>query len=263
MLDVLEQVNRIAAAPSVAAVWDLAVAHFASHGFARVNYGMTRFRKAGGIGDPDDAVYLTSFPASYSNFYFRDGFYARTAPYRWALENRGSSCTWRWVEEKARAGLLAPDELEAVQRNAQWQLRAGVTISFPDVTTRQRGAIGLAGDPGLDHDQVDAIWAEHGLGLEAVAHVMHLRLCQLPLPVRRPQLSQRQREALEWVTEGKTMQDIATLMGISTAMVEKHLRLARQALDVDSTAQAVAKAALLNQIFLPAAPPQVRNPLLT
>ena len=257
MSDVLDQLNRIAAAPSVATVWQLAVAHFSRHGFSRVNYGMTRFRKAGGIGNPDDAVYLTSFPPEYSNFYFRDGFYARTAPYRWALENRGASCTWRWVEEKARAGLLAVDELEAVQRNAQWQLRAGITISFPDVTTRQRGALGLAADPGMDHDQVDAIWDAQGAGLEAVAQVMHLRLCQLPLPVRRPQLSLRQREALEWVAEGKTMQDIATLMGISVAMVEKHLRLARQALDVDSTAQAVAKAALLNQIFQPA--PQVGN----
>ena len=248
MSDVVSQLNRIAAAPSVACVWDLAVAHFAQTGFSRVNYGMTRFRKAGSIGDPDDAVYLTSFPPEYSHFYFRDGFYARTAPYRWALEHRGA-CTWRWVEEKARAGLLAPDEAEAVRRNAEWGLRAGVTISFPDATARQRGALGLAADPGLDHDAVDAIWAAQGPGIEAVAHVMHLRLCQLPLPVRRAQLTQRQREALEWVAEGKTTQDIAMLMGVSAAMIEKHLRLARQVLDVDSTAQAVAKATLLNQIF--------------
>ena len=248
MSEVLLQVNRIAQAPSVGCVWTLAVAYFAQLGFARVNYGMTRFRQAGGIGDPDDAVYLTSFCADYSNFYFRDGFYARTAPYRWALANRGA-CTWRWVEDKARQGLLAPDELEAVQMNARWNLRAGITISFPDATARQRGAIGLAADMGLDHDRVDESWAEHGPGIEAVAHVMHLRLCQLPLPVRRARLSQRQCEALEWVAEGKTTQDIATVMAVSAAMVEKHLRLARQRLNVESTAQAVAKATLLNQIF--------------
>jgi len=39
-------------------------------------------------------------------------------------------------------------------------------------------------------------------------------------------------------------------------MVEKHLRLARESLSVDTTAQAVAKAALLNLIFQPVVPSQ-------
>jgi LuxR family transcriptional regulator len=39
-------------------------------------------------------------------------------------------------------------------------------------------------------------------------------------------------------------------MEISPAMVEKHLRLAREALSVETTAQAVAKASFLNQIFV-------------
>jgi len=67
-------------------------------------------------------------------------------------------------------------------------------------------------------------------------------------------LTARQREALEWVADGKTSQDVALLMGVSAAMVEKHLRLARETLSVDTTAQAVAKAALMNLIFQ-------RNPL--
>lgn len=51
------------------------------------------------------------------------------------------------------------------------------------------------------------------------------------------------------MADGKTTQDVALLMGVSPAMVEKHLRLAREALAVETTAQAVAKAALLNMIF--------------
>ena len=47
---------------------------------------------------------------------------------------------------------------------------------------------------------------------------------------RRRALSPRQRESLEWVADGKTTQDVALLMGVSAAMVEKHLRLAREAL---------------------------------
>lgn len=246
---VLPLLNRIASAPTVAAVWDLAVGYFSGCGFARANYGLSRFRTEKSVGNPDDVVYLTSFPPDYSNFYFRGGFYARTALYRWALEHQGS-CTWRWVEDKLLAGELSPEEVDAVRRNAQWGIRAGITISFPDVTARQKGALGLAADPGLDHDAVDEIWTRDGAGIETVAHMMHLRICQLPLSIRRRQLSARQREALEWVAEGKTTQDVATLMGVSPAMVEKHLRLAREALDVETTAQAVAKGTLLNQIFL-------------
>ena len=81
------------------------------------------------------------------------------------------------------------------------------------------------------------------------AHMMHLRIVQLPQLTRQRALSPRQREALEWVADGKTTQDVALLMGVSPAMVEKHLRLAREALAVETTAQAVAKGALLNMIF--------------
>ncbi len=57
-------------------------------------------------------------------------------------------------------------------------------------------------------------------------------------------------EALQWVGDGKTAQDIALLMGLTPATVEKHLRLAREALDVETTAQAVLKAAFYNQMFM-------------
>ena len=55
---------------------------------------------------------------------------------------------------------------------------------------------------------------------------------------------------LEWVGDGKTVQDTAVIMGLTPPTVEKHLRLARQALNVETTAQAVLKAAFQNQIFV-------------
>ena len=55
---------------------------------------------------------------------------------------------------------------------------------------------------------------------------------------------------LQWVGDGKTTQDIALLMGLTAATVEKHLRLARDSLSVETTAQAVLKAALQNQMYV-------------
>ena len=63
-------------------------------------------------------------------------------------------------------------------------------------------------------------------------------------------LTKRQREVLQWVGDGKTTQDIAVLLGLTPATIEKHLRLAREALDVETTAQAVLKAAFYNQMFV-------------
>ena len=74
----------------------------------------------------------------------------------------------------------------------------------------------------------------------------------LTLPYTAPNraLTSRQREVLEWVGDGKTAQDIGLIMGLTAATVEKHLRLAREALAVDTTAQAVLKAAFANQMFV-------------
>jgi len=80
-------------------------------------------------------------------------------------------------------------------------------------------------------------------------NVMHLKLLTLPYSGAR-QLTKRQREVLQWVGDGKTTQDIAVLLELTPATVEKHLRLAREALDVETTAQAVLKAAFYNQMFV-------------
>lgn len=253
MSGVLPLLGRIASASTVPQIWDLAVSHLQPLGFTRLNYGFTRFRYGRSIGDPDDVVFLTTGSAEYAQRYFRGGLYARTPVYRWVTKNVGH-CTWRWVQEAFVAGTLPPDEMDAVRLNQTMGVVAGVSISFPQTSSRSKGALGMIGDPGLGHDDVDAIWAAQGDEIMAVANMMHLKISQLPMPTRRRPLTTRQREALEWVADGKTAQDIAILMGVSAAMIEKHLRLARDALDVETTAQAVAKGAMLNMIFQMAAP---------
>jgi DNA-binding CsgD family transcriptional regulator len=245
---ILGLLRRIAEAQSIDNAWELATGYYARIGFKRVMYGFTRFRHQRTIGDPDDALFLTTFDADYAQRYFQGGFYARAPGFRWAERNSGG-CTWTWVKEAFEAGRLPPEEMEAVRFNVSMGVLAGITVSFPEVSARAKGALGLTADPGLDHAAVDAIWDARQDEIMTVAHMMHLRIVQLPQLTRQRALSPRQREALEWVADGKTTQDVALLMGVSPAMVEKHLRLAREALAVETTAQAVAKGALLNMIF--------------
>jgi len=103
---------------------------------------------------------------------------------------------------------------------------------------------------GMTQDQADVVWDQHGADIHLMNEIAHLKIQSLPYVPPNRTLTKRQREALEWVGDGKTMQDIAVLMGLTTATVEKHLRLARESLSVETTAQAVLKAALHNQMFV-------------
>lgn len=244
----LPLLNRIAATTSIGAAWALATSHFAQMGFSRANYGFTRFRHLKTIGDPDDALFLSTCDPDYVKHYFEGGFYARTPVFRWAERSSGI-CTWAWVKEAYEAGRLSSEEAEAVRQNAAAGVTAGISVSFPEMSLRSKGALGLIADVGLTHADVEAIFAVRREEILAVANMMHLTIVHLPQLSRQRALSPRQREALEWVADGKTTQDVALLMGVSPAMVEKHLRLAREALAVETTAQAVAKGALLNLIF--------------
>ena len=247
-MTILTLLNQIAAASSIDDAWGLATCHFAGMGFQRINYGFTRFRHLKTIGDPDDALFLSTCDADYVKRYFVGGFYAKTPVFRWAERSSGA-CTWTWVKEAYDAGRLSPDEAEAVRQNVAMGVTAGISVSFPEVSLRSKGALGLIADTGLSHADVDRIFATRHAEIMAVANMMHLTIVHLPQLSRHRALSPRQREALEWVADGKTTQDVALLMGVSPAMVEKHLRLAREALAVETTAQAVAKGALLNMIF--------------
>jgi LuxR family transcriptional regulator len=118
------------------------------------------------------------------------------------------------------------------------------------VSVRSKGAIGLAAPADMSQNRVEEIWSRFGREIVVINNVTHLRITSMPFASARRALTPRQREALEWVGDGKTTQDIATIMGLTPATVEKHLRLAREALDVETTAQAVLKASFQNQIFI-------------
>ncbi len=127
---------------------------------------------------------------------------------------------------------------------------AGYSISFKSVSPRSKGAIALTARAGLSQADVDKIWAEHGDDIVVLNNITHLRILSLPYNAPGRSLTKRQREVLGWVGDGKTVQDIAMLLELTPATIEKHLRLARDALSVETTAQAVLKASFQNQMFI-------------
>ena len=234
---------------NVELLWAMHCERMAGYGFDRLLYGFTRFRTAHSLGDPNDFVILTNHDPSYSDVFIEEGHYSHGPMVKWALDNNGA-CSWRILGEMAEKGLLSTKERRVMEFNLSKGVKAGYSISFRSVSTRAKGAIALTARAGLTQRDVDLVWDQHGDDIQLINNIVHLKILSLPYTPPNRTLTRRQREALQWVGDGKTMQDIAAIMGLTQATIEKHLRLAREALNVETTAQAVAKAAFQNQMFV-------------
>lgn len=252
----LEYIEKLLEQREVEQIWALHCAKMAQFGFDRLLYAFTRFRTANGFGNLEDTLILSNHDDTYLTEFIGQGLFNDAPMVKWTAHNTGA-CSWRWVDTQARAGRLSAAELRVLDCNLRHGVRAGYSISFPDINVRAKAGIGLCAEPGLRQHEVDEIWDAHGRELMVLNSLTHLRIAAMPFASARRPLTPRQREVLEWVADGKTSADIATIMGLTVATVEKHLRLAREALDVDTTAQAVLKASVQKQIFLNGAAPIV------
>ena len=248
MTSLVAQLDKLTNARTVEELWDQHTRAMGGYGFDRVMYGFTRYRTSNSLGDPQDWVLLSTQSPEYMKVFFDEGLYYHAPMLRWALANNGA-CSWRWMMDMNRVDNLTASERRVMEFNKSMDVTAGYTISFRSISERTKGAIALTARAGTTQDAVEQTWAKHGDAIMVMNNVMHLKLLTLPYSGER-RLTKRQREVLQWVGDGKTTQDIAILLGLTPATVEKHLRLARDALDVETTAQAVLKAAFYNQMFV-------------
>ena len=240
----VDHLDALTNAQNVEDLWALHTEKMATYGFDRLIYGFSRYVTSNSLGDPRDWVIMTNHGDDYMNVFIDQGLYWHAPMLRWALENDGA-CSWRWM---ATPGNLTADEERVAQFNIKMGVTAGYTMSFRSVSQRAKAAMAITAKEGMTQDAVEQVWVRHGTEIAVICNVFHLKLLTLPHASRK--LTSRQREVLQWVGDGKTTQDIAVLLELTPATVEKHLRLAREALDVETTAQAVLKAAFYNQMFI-------------
>lgn len=236
-------------AKSLEELWAAHVEQMAKFGFDRLLYGNTHYLSETSLGDPEDFIILTNHDEDYVKGFMHSGLYFHAPMLHWALEHEGAG-SWRLISQMLESETMTPQEKRVFEFNRKMGVEVGYTISFKSVSARSKGAISICAAPGIDQDECDAIWEEHGRDILLMNKIAHLKILSLPYAPPTRALTKRQREALQWVGDGKTTQDIAMLMGLTSATVEKHLRLAREALAVETTAQAVLKAAMQNQIFV-------------
>lgn len=236
----------MAAADTVEAVWEALLGAVEAAGFGQAIYALTRFKTETGMGERMGHLVLSNYPTAYMKKFVGPLERYRVAPMaQWALANVGVK-SWSYVDTIRDS--LTPEQHDLLDLNREFGLIAGITIAFPNSRKHEKGGMGIALNPGTGTQaDADALWAQHGALLELICGVAHLKFLSLPMPVR--VLSPRQREVLEWIGEGKSTADVAAILGVSVATVDKHLRKAREALNVETTAQAVLKASVYNQIY--------------
>lgn len=170
----------------------------------------------------------------------------RDAWVEWVLQNDGDITASRLIAQ------VGADRTPSLAMGARHGMHAVQLLSLRNIVKHSVGAIMLVPGRDLDDDHLARLWESRGGDMWLLARTVHMRVATLPRDHAATILTTRQREVLSWRSAGKTVSEIATILGITPATVEKHMRLAREALGVDTTPQAVLKAHVTDQLFHPA-----------
>lgn len=242
-------INKLVNTQSIDDLWPLHCERMKEFGFDRLIYGYTNFRSGQNLGNQADFIVLSNHDPCYLDWFLGDKNYQRAPMVQWAMKHEGAA-SWREIDRMLASKQLKHSAAEVLEKNARFGVNAGYTISFKSVTPRAKGAIALTAHETISQAEIDRVWKSHGDEITALNNIVHLKIMDLPMRPLARHLTKRQREVLRWIGEGKTTADAAVILGVTAATVEKHLRLARLALDADTTAQAILKSALLNQFYI-------------
>lgn len=227
--------------------WSLLTATICQFGFDRMMFGLNSIRSDGQPEPISDALVLFWGEPEYVDRYLDEGHYYSSPLIKWAITHRGA-ISWHQAASQLDPQPLTPERIRFQQLLADFKLSAGYFLSLADVDSHVMSVLSLGARVGLTQTDADRVWAEHGSSIELAARLFYLRVSTLPRSGQCRPLTSRQKETLRWIGAGKTAREIAQIMDVTPATIEKHLQRARESLKVVSTAQAVQKATRLNLI---------------
>lgn len=191
---------------------------------------------------------ISSYPKSWTSHYFRKGYHNIDPVLQ---EPRSTSRMFLWDGRDGRSAKSAK-ERRLFDDALSFKIRTGLTIRIPS-SQKQFAAFTLAMDErSLALDRFIETSQEL---LEMVGHTYHAHVSAARIGRTGPNeqlgspLTQRERQCLGWISDGKTMQDIAELLNVSPRGVKFHLDNARRNLAALTLPHAVALA--LRQGLLP------------
>ena len=196
-----------------------------------------------GLPMPNEAlkplVMLNAWPEGWLDRYAECDHFRHDAVAQWALRS-SEPFLWRDVPHQL---MTSPKARRVMTEATQFGMGDGYVV--PMFSSRHwQSAVAFASarpcrlpDRGLAAAQ-----------LMAISAVGRARRILGDVPAARRLLTPREAECLTWIAAGKTMQDVADILGLSALTVQTHLRNIRQKMDVANVTQAVAEAIRFGEI---------------
>lgn len=190
---------------------------------------------------------ISSYPKSWTSHYFREGYHNIDPVLQ---DPRSTNRMFLWDGREARSAKSAKQR-RLFDDALSFKIRTGLTVRIPS-SQNQYAAFTLAVDDrslGLDRFIETSQDMLYTVGLTFHAHVSAKIGRMSEGGGMTSALTQRERQCLAWISDGKTMQDIAELLNVTPRGVKFHLDNARRNLAALTLPHAVALA--LRQGLLP------------
>lgn len=240
-------VEKFMAAETLDTCWRHLTEEMRGYGFDRMIYAKKPNGSKGNFHNQSDTIILSTYGSEVDAYFVENRGYIFDVTTNLALKNAGA-ISWAVSAARFASGQMTDQESAVHLKTRALGLIAGYTFSTRNTAGTSVSGFGLCYQSGFDQDHVDAIWVANQETI--VAHLQLFELCvrRLPHIPEDQQLSERQRDILKWVAEGKTISQIAEILKIAERTVEKHMKEARDRFAVGTTLEAVLSATNQGQI---------------
>ena len=150
--------------------------------------------------------------------------------------------SWSVIHKRFERGELGPQQEAFIRMTQEFGLVNGYTYSQLDRNSDALSVFGLCARDGLSQNEVDRIWKGRERRITSGLQLFSLAVQRLPHEEVTLGLSERQTEILRLVAEGKSVRDVAELLGLHRRTVEDHLSAARRIIGAETTMHALALA---------------------
>lgn len=235
-------------ARSADALWSILHSDLENFGFERIFYASTQRRPANGDFTPRDTVIRSSYGQDFDRYFVGDGAFSSDITTQWALHSVGS-VSWGLTRRLSSQGQMTTKQQSVHERSRALGIMNGYTVSLRLNGASLVSGFGLCADEASTQRKVDKTWQSYGDKIVAVLTAYDTCVRGFPGYPVDEELSPRQREILEWAGDGKSIEDISTILSLHRSTIVKHMKEARERLGVATTLQAVARASVQGQIY--------------
>lgn len=203
------------------------------------------------ISNSFDVKHCAYFALELPQLILSEPFFAATYPDVWIQHyRRANYFEFDPVLHQAATAIMPTDwrSLEINTQEAKQLFRDAAAAGIGDqgLTIPIRGPSGETAMFSMTAFASDSCWddflVKHMASIQLEAHRFHRSVVQAHgISVRAP-LSAREREVIEWLSAGKTHEDVAAILGLSLHTVSTYVRSAKFKLNATNTMHLIAKA---------------------